>query len=190
MTNNVHTEYIDLDENGNKLEIAVYYSLGGMNYFNYKQEPRGYYGSVTPVKIEKSDGCTMKSFGAFTGTKTFLLECGRKSAAKAKDAIKLFESKKLELIEHVKSNCVKRSNLKEISKKLGISIPPRFEGYTEEQILNLPIEVCGMNGRIVFDNLKAVDIDLKKYCGAMYGEVNKKPALRFEDSETNRILSN
>jgi len=33
------------------LEIRVYYSKGGTNYFSYKQEPRGYYVMVRPCNV-------------------------------------------------------------------------------------------------------------------------------------------
>lgn len=31
------------------MDVKVYYALGGINYFNYKQEPRGYWVSVSIV---------------------------------------------------------------------------------------------------------------------------------------------
>ncbi len=40
----------------NAVEVDVFYSKGGLNYFSYKTEPRGYYASVMPVKVEKGDG--------------------------------------------------------------------------------------------------------------------------------------
>lgn len=36
------------DKHSNVLTVEIYYSLGGMNYFSYRSEPRGYYFSVTP----------------------------------------------------------------------------------------------------------------------------------------------
>jgi hypothetical protein len=63
----------------NYLKIHVYYHLGGMNYFTYKQEARGYYLSVTPVKLEQGNGYTTEVYSAFSGIKTLLLETKRKS---------------------------------------------------------------------------------------------------------------
>jgi hypothetical protein len=34
------------------LEIDVFYGEGGINYFNYKDEPRGYWVSLRPIKME------------------------------------------------------------------------------------------------------------------------------------------
>jgi hypothetical protein len=34
------------------LKVAVYHSKGGLNYATYKEEPKGYWLSVTPVKRE------------------------------------------------------------------------------------------------------------------------------------------
>ena len=31
------------------IKAEVYYSIGGLNYFTYKQEQRGYYISISPV---------------------------------------------------------------------------------------------------------------------------------------------
>ena len=63
----------------NILELSVYYSLGGLNYFTYKNEPRGYYLSITP--IERSEHGMFISSGYLfgTGIKTFLLEVSRQS---------------------------------------------------------------------------------------------------------------
>ena len=43
-------EVIDNSE-VNQIEVELYYSAGGMNYFNYKHEERGYYLSVSPYKF-------------------------------------------------------------------------------------------------------------------------------------------
>jgi len=34
------------------LNVRVYYSKGGLNYWNYKTDPRGYYLSVTPQVVD------------------------------------------------------------------------------------------------------------------------------------------
>ena len=57
----------------NMVDVEVYYSLGGMNYFTYREEPRGYWVSIQPINV---DGyCT--SFTAFSGIKCFLKEAKR-----------------------------------------------------------------------------------------------------------------
>lgn len=179
-------KYIDLENSIQKLELSVYYSLGGMNYFNYKQEPRGYYGSVTPVTL--SDG--MISFAMFSGFKCFLLETKRKSDKAYQEAIKLFETKKDSLIAQVKDQLNINTNGKEVAKKLGISIPPRFYNLTEAQLRTMPIQIVTLEGVQVFDDLGKCTVDLSELCGAMYGEVNGKPCLRFESQEACNMLSN
>lgn len=57
------------------LKVELYYSLGGTNYFTYKQAARGYYLSVTPVTRE---GC-MESYTAFTGYKRCVHPVKRRS---------------------------------------------------------------------------------------------------------------
>lgn len=52
------------------VEVSVFYAKGGMNYFTYKTEPRGYWLSVTPVKV--GDGVV--SFALFSGKKFFVAE--------------------------------------------------------------------------------------------------------------------
>lgn len=68
--------------NANVLETEIYYSLGGMNYFTYKNEPRGYYFSIAPYQ---RNGIT-KSFTAFSGAKMCIMEVKRKSKAAAAKA--------------------------------------------------------------------------------------------------------
>lgn len=66
----------------NTVEAKVYYSLGGMNYWTYKVEPRGYYFSLTPYRVEG----IMRSFIAGDGYKTCILECGRQSKKRYEEA--------------------------------------------------------------------------------------------------------
>lgn len=76
-------KYIELQEktrNATHLLIELRYNLGGFNYFTHKQEPRGYYLSVSPVALEQRDGYTLESYTAFTGTKYLVKEVTRKSA--------------------------------------------------------------------------------------------------------------
>lgn len=61
------------------LKVEVYYSLGGMNYFTYKSEPRGYYLSVTPIERIDRGGYFVETQSAFSGYKTILKEVKRKS---------------------------------------------------------------------------------------------------------------
>jgi hypothetical protein len=42
-------------DNFKKVDISLYYSLGGMNYFNNKEEKRGYYIHFFPCNIEEKE---------------------------------------------------------------------------------------------------------------------------------------
>lgn len=76
-------KYIEVKPNraATDLEIEVYYSLGGYNFFTGKNEPRGYYLSVSPVERRRTDyGVTTETYTAFSGVKQILKEVSRKSA--------------------------------------------------------------------------------------------------------------
>ena len=98
-------KYLELKANGQNathLKCEVYYSLGGMNYFTYKKEPRGYYASVTPVERKSyGNGMMMEGYMAFTGTKMLLKEVSRKSAKAEAEAEKIAEDAFNRLIEYV-----------------------------------------------------------------------------------------
>lgn len=97
---NIKTTYLPLAMNGqreNFLEIKVYYHLGGINYFTYKHEERGYYISVTPVA--KSGYTTIT--GAFTGIKQCMIPCNRQSKKRADEAFNIPQSKYQHLIDYV-----------------------------------------------------------------------------------------
>jgi len=66
----------------NRLDASITYALGGMNYFTYRDEPRGYYFSLQPWE---SDGVWRK-FAAFSGVKKCVLPCGRQSAKRFEEA--------------------------------------------------------------------------------------------------------
>lgn len=94
------TRLIPLKENAEKnthLEIKVYYSLGGMNYFTSRAEERGYYISVTPV-IKK--GCWTTTT-MFSGIKQCMIPCNRQSKKKAEQAANIPQSEYQHLIDRV-----------------------------------------------------------------------------------------
>lgn len=193
-SNTVKSYYLPIENSDQQLMVDIYYSLGGMNYFNYKNEPRGYYASITPVKVKQYEGYSTTEFGAFSGIKTFLLECKRKSTKAEKEAIALFtDEKRNELIDKVLSKVdLKHARLK-IERELNISLPPKFEGYTKEEILMLPVQIVGISAEYKIMTLKE-HLDrgskLNQYCGPFYGEINGQPALRFETKEAYNVLSN
>ncbi len=61
--------------------VELDYQKGGMNYANYKTEPRGYYVTVRPTEIERHEHGTMEKYGMFTGIK-FLYEPAKAFGAK------------------------------------------------------------------------------------------------------------
>ena len=68
------------DINANYLRVELYYYLGGYNLFTYKQEPRGYYLSISPVHRTARGGYVTESYTAFTGIKKCIKTVTRKSA--------------------------------------------------------------------------------------------------------------
>ncbi len=92
-----------IERSGRTLEVTLCYNIGGMNYFQGVCEKRGYYLSVTPVNIRKSeDGRTQsRSYTAFSGTKILLNEVKRQSEKEFARAKELAENEKEKLIKHV-----------------------------------------------------------------------------------------
>lgn len=79
--------YTKIEGTENKfLKSEVYYAKGGLNYFSYKTDPRGYWVSVTIVERTQSDyGATIESFNLFgSGYREFLFEV-KKQSGKAYD---------------------------------------------------------------------------------------------------------
>ena len=101
----VYTKYIPAVGSGvNFLKVEVYYSLGGLNYFTSKSDPRGYYLSITPVKREDHNGYVSESVVLGSGVKTLIKETKRKSeqaAMAAKDEAVQYENR---LIDHILLN--------------------------------------------------------------------------------------
>lgn len=71
----------------NEISVEVHYNTGGMNYFSYKEEARGYYLSVSPYKV--SGG--FKVYSAFSGVKT-LIETANRFGQKKLDTIEVDEA--------------------------------------------------------------------------------------------------
>lgn len=89
------------DRNIDALEVCAYYSLGGANMSSYRNEPRGYYISVTPVKyIACSTGRIIESH-PLDGIKKCFIECNRQSAKKAQTAISAKREDYQDLINYV-----------------------------------------------------------------------------------------
>jgi hypothetical protein len=80
-----------------EIKVNIYYSIGGMNFFQGINEKRGYYLSATPV--ERTD-CSVK-FTAFTGVKKLLNEVKRKSKKEERIAIEKAFVQVDELVNYV-----------------------------------------------------------------------------------------
>ena len=79
------------------IDIEGYYSLGGYNYFTYRQERRGYYVSVQPVTV----GNNCVSFTGFTGLKECIIPCDRQSKKNAAALESMDKSRYSRLIQTV-----------------------------------------------------------------------------------------
>ena len=99
----IKTIRLPLAGNANKsthLEINTYYSLGGVSYATYKNEPRGYYISVTPIELNNSRGYTTVTT-AFSGVKRCMIECSRQSKKKAEEACNIKQEEYQDMIDYV-----------------------------------------------------------------------------------------
>ena len=89
-----------------ELKVEVYYSLGGFNLWNYREEPRGYWLSVTPVVHSEQNGGRYESVVLGSGLKKFLKETksDRRGGKAEKEAVELAKQLEAELVNQV---CVK-----------------------------------------------------------------------------------
>jgi hypothetical protein len=96
-----HEKYIERSDlrGANHLEVSVYYTKGGTNFFSGGTTPRGYYLSVRPVT--KRDG--MVSYELFSGRSCLLFETARFTDKQFTRAIGMAEGFEEELINSVVS---------------------------------------------------------------------------------------
>lgn len=101
-------KYIPLKESENNrvkathLKVETYYNKGGYNYFTYKEEPRGFYLSVSPVERSASaSGFMMESYTGFSGVKECVKTVARKSEKAEQEAEVLAQAKEQDLINYV-----------------------------------------------------------------------------------------
>lgn len=90
-------KYLKTNKENVFLKVETYYNKGGINYFSYKTERRGYYLSVSPV--ERARG--FESYIAFSGIKFLIKEVKRQSEKAAKESDALSEKYETALIEKV-----------------------------------------------------------------------------------------
>ena len=91
--NDLKTDFSEVGE-FTHLKVVISYNKGGINYFTYKNETRGYYVSVTPVtRGERFESFYLLSGGRFITDETKRYsEKGLKIAAANIDPWKLFEA--------------------------------------------------------------------------------------------------
>lgn len=95
-------KYEPIEGTNKELKIEVFYDKGGINYFNSKNEPRGYWLSMRQVERDRREnGVVIESYGMFSGAKAFLLEVKRKSDKAYEQALVLAEEKVADLKLHV-----------------------------------------------------------------------------------------
>lgn len=58
-------------------KVNLFYSKGGLNYFNYKSEERGYYLSVKAVEKSGGEGYQVESYVLFNGVKSLVQTANR-----------------------------------------------------------------------------------------------------------------
>lgn len=85
----------------NNIKIRFDYYLGGMNYFNYNVDKRGYYAYFTPVWCDTSNGFNTESYTMFAGFKVLLLEVTRKGKKAEAEALKTLEADKQKYIDYL-----------------------------------------------------------------------------------------
>lgn len=81
-------KYLECAPGGNAthLKIEVCYDKGGFNCFTMREEKRGYYLSVTPIKREVFEGITLESVICFSGVKRCVKEVSRRSEKAQREA--------------------------------------------------------------------------------------------------------
>jgi len=95
-------KYEKIEGSNKELKIEVFYNKGGMNYFNSKNEPRGYWLLMRKVEVERQDrGIVIEKYGMFSGAKMFLKEVKKQSQKAYDEAVLLSEGKIEELRGHV-----------------------------------------------------------------------------------------
>ena len=89
-----------------ELKVEVYYSLGGFNLGTYRDDPRGYWLSVTPVNHSEQNGVRYESVVLGSGLKKFLKETksDRRGGKAEREAVELAKQFEAELVNQV---CVK-----------------------------------------------------------------------------------
>lgn len=97
MERDVVLKLIPTGKENEYIEVSVYYKKGGVNMFTYRDEPRGFWLSVS--KVQKKESLTTRFL--FEGRKMFLLEVKRFSQKAMDKAVEIAEGKYREMVERV-----------------------------------------------------------------------------------------
>lgn len=62
---------------GKVLQVKVSYQLGGLNYWTYKTDARGYWMHVQPMRISRGDGYATQRYTPTDGFRLLLAEASR-----------------------------------------------------------------------------------------------------------------
>lgn len=62
---------------GKVLRVTVSYQLGGINYWTYKTDARGYWMHVQPMRISRGDGYATQHYTPTDGFRFLLTEASR-----------------------------------------------------------------------------------------------------------------
>lgn len=89
------------DKRVNNIKVEIKYSLGGINYATYRNEPRGYYLFVTPVELKDCGSYQTEMYSAFSGIKDCIKTVTRKSKKAEAEAERIAQTREKELINYV-----------------------------------------------------------------------------------------
>ncbi len=106
-------KYEQIEGTNKHLKIEVYYNKGGINYFTYKTDPRGYWLSMTIVERDtRESGVVIESFSLFgSGFRHFLLEVKKQSEKSYEKAVSLAE----EMIDEMRVQVINKIVNKDVA---------------------------------------------------------------------------
>ena len=85
----------------NTIELKVYYTLGGYNYYTNAQSNRGYVVAITPCNIKQENGWTSRSMMLGAGAKALVVPTQRKGKTAFKKALLTIEPIAEEILQKV-----------------------------------------------------------------------------------------
>jgi len=83
------------------IKTEVYYNKGGMNYFTSRNEERGYYLSISPVRRTYTGNIVTEIYTAFTGVKVLILPVKRQGDKSYNLAVNIAKEKEIYLKQRI-----------------------------------------------------------------------------------------